>query len=69
MAMMGLELMGMPGLNIPTGEPKWFLPSQKRRCLLREEVVLNIWPQSLHLICVRQSACMRLWRHRLENCV
>lgn len=45
------------------------MPSQKRRCLLRDEVVLNICPQSLHLICVRQSACMRLWRHRLENCV
>ena len=45
------------------------MPSQKRLCLLSDVTVENACPQSLHLICWRQSACILLCRHRFENCV
>lgn len=43
--------------------------SQNRLCFDSEVTVLKLWPHLLHFICIRQSACMRLWRHKLENCV
>lgn len=47
----------------------FLIPSQNLLCLLRDVTVENAWPHSGHLICCLQSACIRLWRHRLENCV
>ena len=43
--------------------------SQNLLCLLRLVTVLNACPHLWHLICIRQVACILLWRHRLENCV
>ena len=52
-----------------SGIPFRSAPSQNLLCLLSDVIVENAWPQSVHLICCRQSACIRLWRHRLENWV
>lgn len=43
--------------------------SQNRLCFDNDVTVLKLWPHLLHLICIRQSACIRLWRHKFENCV
>lgn len=60
-------------LILSEGNPRWMpfrsAPSQNRLCLLREVTVEKACPQSLHLICWRQSACILLWRQRLENWV
>ena len=51
------------------GIPFLSAPSQNRLCLLSDVIVEKACPQSVHLICCRQSACIRLCRQRLENCV
>lgn len=43
--------------------------SQKRLCFERDVTVEKDWLHLTHLICIRQSACIRLWRQRFENCV
>lgn len=43
--------------------------SQKRLCFDKDVTVEKDWPHLTHLICIRQSACIRLWRQRFENCV
>lgn len=52
---------------------EWLPPdpveSQKRLCFDNDVTVLKLWPHLLHLICMRQSACIRLWRHKFENWV
>lgn len=52
---------------------EWFpldpVESQNRLCFDSDVTVLKLCPHLLHLICMRQSACIRLWRHRFENCV
>lgn len=43
--------------------------SQKRLCFESEVTVEKDWPHLAHLICIRQSACIRLCLQRLENWV
>lgn len=51
------------------GWPPELVESQKRLCLDSDVTVLKLCPHFVHLICIRQSACIRLWRHKFENCV
>lgn len=59
----------MGNCGMAPGGPVGGVESQNRLCLDKEVTVLNDWPHFTHLICMRQSACMRLCRHRLENWV
>lgn len=54
------------GVLIVVGE---VVESQKRLCFVSDVTVEKDCPHLTHLICIRQSACMRLWRQRLENWV
>lgn len=57
------------GWGAPPPPGDGVVESQNRLCLDSDVTVLNDWPHLTHLICMRQSACIRLWRHRFENCV
>lgn len=43
--------------------------AQKRWCFASDASVEKHWPQLEQRTCCRQSACIRLWRQRFENCV
>ena len=57
----------IPGKN-PFVSNDRVLFSQNRLCFASWLEFGKFWPQDEHLFCVRQSACILLWRHKLLNC-
>lgn len=64
----GISRTAPVGVESPGDKPE-LDESQKRLCLDKDVTVPKVWPHFVHLICIRQSACIRLCRHRFENCV
>lgn len=60
-------VVGVGSCGIVPGGPVGVVESQNRLCFDNDVTVLNDCPHLTHLICMRQSACMRLCRHKFEN--